>query len=370
MKKYGVVLLTGIIMLSSVANVYGSTFTSKSPGMKIFDIFRENGMTKSDMEKRMGQAKGSERMFHSVYDYSINGKKGELKVRYKDVDDSVRMSGITDNVSEDSQVARILWKESKKTFSPKYDYQIKSLGELNYDLSLNDTLNVFKETPEVIDEIIAEDNESTTVSYKDYPMMGEKGTLTLTFEDGQMSNDSNWCFELPDGKSFSEYSEMIDRGWLMTMSDIMTALRRQYSNLQELMLFEKLCDYYLDAYGKNDTQKIKNFDAALRDFYRYLNGSDDSRFLQEMELLSEAFGNEEEINIEEFSDRFLNIWISISQCEYSWDQIIEADYDEDHFNTDGQPVSLGENIADENLDKNNSKYIELEYSFEGFDIEE
>lgn len=219
MKKRDVLLLTVVMMIGSTSNVYGETFNTQSPGMDIFNTFDEYGLDKQEVDLILGKSKGSEEMFHAVYDYSLGNAEGELKVRYDDAY-PLGISKITNNINEYTQVGRLFWKENEKYFPETYAYQIESLGDLDYDFWLDDTLETFQEVPAVIDNMISDDTEYTTIKYMNYPMFGKKGTLILTFEDEEIKKNSSWIFELPEGKTFSDYSEWICTSWLTAMSDI------------------------------------------------------------------------------------------------------------------------------------------------------
>lgn len=101
MKKRGILLLI-VVMIGSTSNVYGETFNIQSQGMDIFNTLNEDGLNKQDVEAWLGHSKGTEEMFHAVYDYSLGCVDGELKVRYDD-EYLLTMSKITDDIDEYSR---------------------------------------------------------------------------------------------------------------------------------------------------------------------------------------------------------------------------------------------------------------------------
>lgn len=377
MKKVGTLLLVVAVMAVSTSNVYGESFNIQSPGMDIFNTLNEDGLDKQDVEAWLGQSKDTEEMFHAVYDYSLGNTEGELKVRYDDAY-PLGISKITNNINEYTPVGRILWKENEKYFPETYAYQIESLGDLDYDFWLDDVLETFQEVPAVIDNMISDDIEYTTIKYTNYPMFGEKGTLILTFEDEEIKKNSSWIFELPEGKTFSDYSEWICTSWLTAMSDIVELTEQEYGDESEAVFLmtciRTVCDHYQKVFQEENKQEMKIFDSALRNFYLMLNG-EDSKFGRDLEewlggLENFAEDGEGEVNSEEISEEFLKIWMSTDQCKYSWEQMIEQDYSEDHFDETDQPVSFYETTYDENLEEHNSKYIGINLNLESLIDEE
>lgn len=135
-----------------------------------------------------------------------------------------------------------------------------------------------------------------------------------------------------------------------------------------------VCDHYQKVFQEKNKQEMKIFDSALRNFYLMLNG-EDSKFGRDLEewtgsLESLVEDGEGDINPEEISDEFLKIWMNTDQCKYSWEQMIEQDYSEDHFDATDQPVSFYETTYDENLEEHNLKYIGINLNLESLIDEE
>lgn len=257
MKNYLVLFLIGSLMIGNVANVYGQSFNINSPGMEIFEKFNESQMTKYDVEKMLGKTNISEKMFHSVYNYSINNLKGKLKVRYQDAEDELWLNEITKEIGEDISVGRILWKENNSSQKMKYPYQIQHLGELDYGATLEDTLNLFRNTPCYVDDMPI----CTILKYRDYPLYGEKGTLMLKFVDGKMKQDSSWSFSVPQGKKISDYSEIIDKMWLTSTEELIDLSKDDDPETVVYMAgFKKVCDYYQEIFKEKNEREMKILD--------------------------------------------------------------------------------------------------------------
>ena len=246
-KKRGILLQTCAALIGSTSNVYGDSFNIQSPGMDIFNTFDEYGWDKQEIDLTLGQSRGSEEMFHAVYDYSLGDVDGELKVRYNDAY-PLGMSKITNNIGKYTQVGRFFWKANEEYLPETYTYQIERLGDLNYNLGLNEILETFQEIPEIIDDRKLDDDAYTFVNYAKYPMFGETGTLVLSFENNKIRKNNSWIFKLPEGKTFSDYSELICRSWLVTVSDMADLLEQEYGDGSEseilVSCMRKICDYY------------------------------------------------------------------------------------------------------------------------------
>ena len=365
MKKRGILLLTCAALIVSTSNVYGDSFNAQSPGMDIFNTFDEYGWDKQEIDLTLGQSKGSEELFHAVYDYSLGGVDGELKVRYNDAF-SLMTSQITNDIGKYTQVGRLLWKANEEYCPEIYTYQIESLGDLNYDFGLDAALETFKEVPTVIDTVKPEDDVYSYISYAKYPMFGETGTLMLAFKNNKIRKNNSWTFKLPEGKTFSDYSELICKSWLVTVSDIADSLEKGYSDdyseneFWPVRCMRKICDYYQQAFQKENKGEMKKFDSALRNFYLMIDREEGKFSGQINECLDEIDDNLDKEKSERIADRILEIWKNSDKCEYRWEQIAEqGEY------RDSQPVDF-DKYLDENLKTDNSKYIEVYLSSEYF----
>lgn len=369
MKKRGVLLLVVAVTAGSTLNVYGESFNEQSQGMDIFNTFDEYGWDKQEVDSMLGQSKGSEEMFHAVYDYSLGGIEGELKVRYNDVY-LLGMSKITNNIGKYTQVGRLLWKENEKYFPETYTYQIESLGDLDYDFWLDDVLETFQEVPEIIDDRKSDGDAYIFVNYAKYPMFGETGTLVLSFENNKIRKNNSWIFKLPEGKTFSDYSELICRSWLITVSDMADLLEQEYGDGSEsevlVSCMRKICDYYQQVFQKENKEEMKIFDSALRNYYLTASG-EESKFREQIEECQyEMEADPDTENLEKIADRLLEIWKTSDKCEYRWEQIIEQN---NGFLLD-QPVGFQKSIYDENMEEDSSKCIEVNLNIEDLIAEE
>ena len=360
MKKRGILLLTCAALIGSTSNVYGESFNIQSPGMDIFNTFDEYGWDKQEIDLTLGQSKGSEELFHAVYDYSLGDVDGELKVRYNDAY-PLGMSKITNDIGKYTQVGRLLWKENEKYYPETYAYQIESLGDLDYDFWLDDVLETFQEVPEIIDDRKSDGDAYTFVNYAKYPMFGETGTLVLS---------NSWTFKLPEGKTFSDYSELICRSWLVTVSDMADLLEQEYGDGSEsevlVSCMRKICDYYQQVFQKETKEEMKIFDSALRNYYLMASG-EESKFSEQIEeCLYEMEDDSDTENLEKIADRLLEIWKTSDKCEYRWEQIIKQN---NGFLLD-QPVGFQKSIYDENMEEDSSKCIEVNLNIEDLIDEE
>lgn len=371
MKKRGMLLLTCVALIGSTSNVYGETFNIQSQGMDIFNTLNEDGLDKQDVEAWLGQSKGTEEMFHAVYDYSLGGVDGELKVRYDD-EYLLMMSKITDDIDEYTQVGRCFWRTNEKRLPETYTYQIESLGDLNYDFGLNEALETFQEVPVIIDDRKSDDGDAYTfIKYEKYPMFGELGTLTLAFENNKIRKNNSWTFKLPEGKTFSDYSELICKSWLVTVKDMSDLLEQEYNDYSETEILvscmRKISDYYQQVFQEENRKEMKTFDSALRNYYLMASGEDNKFSEQIEECLYEMEDDLDEENLKKIPDKILEIWKNSDKCEYRWEQIIEQKAN--GFLLD-QPVGFQKSIYDENMEEDNSKCIEINLNIEDLIDEE
>lgn len=357
MKKYLILFLIGSLMIGNIEIVYGQSFNMNSPGMEIFERFNKFQMTKYDVEKMLGKTNESEKMFHSVYNYSINNAKGKLKVRYQDTKDDICSEEITKEIDEDTSVGRILWKESNSSQKMKYSYQIQHLGELAYGTTLEDTLNLFRNTPCYIDVMPS----YTIIKYRDYPLYDEKGTLMLTFVDGKMDQDySSWTFFMSQKERFSDYSELICKMWLTSIEELLDSSKD--SDDPEMVIsmagLKKVCDYYQEIFKKKNRQEMKTLDSLLRDLY------DENHKCEIMDSIEEwsdyNIENIESIDMNVAAEEFLNIWKTPSEDARTWDEIVKENLN-GHYMKVGTVVNLWEDTYDENWNKFKSKHITIAY---------
>ena len=366
MKKRGMLLLTCVALIGSISNVYGESFNAQSPGMDIFNTVNEDGLDKQDVDSWLGQSNKAERMFHSTYEYNMGDAKGTLKIRYDDTDDELWMSEIVSDINEDIEVGRILWKEDDISQKRTYMYQIANIGELKFGNSFENTLNDFYEVPYEIDDMPA--YAFTSLSYRDYPMYGKTGTLLLKFNDGKMKKDASWCLDLREGEEFSDYSTVICEGWLTSMDAMLDSIEIEEGDNGEaetiIMGVKKICNYYQEAFQKNDTQRMKKFESALK--WYYMGADDDTKFGREinkwLDRINDFSENMKSINIDRFSDDFVEIWMTAEECQYTWDEMIRLAGAEEYYYAEEQPVSFCEVRYDENLEEHKEKYIKINYN--------
>lgn len=250
---------------------------------------------------------------------------------------------------------RILWKENNSSQKMKYPYQIQHLGELDYGATLEDTLNLFRNTPCYVDDMPI----CTILKYRDYPLYGEKGTLMLKFVDGKMKQDSSWSFSVPQGKKISDYSEIIDKMWLTSTEELIDLSKDDDPETVVYMAgFKKVCDYYQEIFKEKNEREMKILDNLLRDIY---DSDHECEIMESMEEWSDYnTENIGSIDLNEAAEEFLDIWKTPSEDAHTWDEIVKED-SYDHYVQLGESVKLWKKIYDENLNEFKSKCIEISY---------
>lgn len=376
-KKREILLLICVALIGSTSNVYGEPFNEQSPGMEIFNTLSEDGLTKWEIEERLGYSDRSESKFHSIYDYNIGSVEGELKVRY---DDAYMLSAdeITDNINEDTQVGRLLWKEKDVNSDKVYDYQIENLDDLNFESSLNEVLNDFQEVPSLIEIWPSNDDKDMGINYRDYPMYGERGTLFLIFENNQIAKGCNWQFEIPEGKTLSDYSVLICNCWLKNLNELLEVAENQKIDDTDDVVAKKiyisslkaLNNYYLKVFKEKNKKEMQIFDSALRNLYLISSGEGKGSFYSKIcEWEDAVYEEDSQAEADKFVYDFLKIWRTSDKCKLTWDEIVSQDESEYHAAFCHQPVRFFEEVYDENLQIKNQKYIVMPYNPEEFDVE-
>ena len=351
MKKIKFIILVGILLLVNSVNIYGRSFDIDNTGLSIFDLFGDSQKTKYEIEEKFGTSNKSEKVFHSIYECSIDGENGELKIRYNDVPGAILMDEITDYIDNNILVGRIFWKGKECSEKKTYDYQIMDLDQFDYNINFEESLKMFNEIPVEIDDI---KNNIIQVSYEDYPMYNEYGTLILSFENNSLnSRKVSWMFNVPEEKSFSDYSLFICECWLRNLNNLLKYMETKdtetvYEKIY-LSSFRKLCDYYLKVFEEKNEKEMKIFDQALRNYYLDLCSGRRSKFADNINEWKENLElKSETININKTIKRFIEIWKRTDECKFSWDEILEMDISPYHSILRGQPVKFYDKIMDEN----------------------
>lgn len=375
MKKRVLFLITCVLLEVSTLNVYGGSFNMQSPGMEIFNVLNEEGLTKQEVEEQLGVSDGSEKMFHSVYDYSLGGVDGELKVRY---DDAYLLCADepTDNIDENTQVGRLLWKEKNSDSEKIYKYQMEKMSDLNSECSLEEFLNIFSEVPSRMEKLSSEDFvDEMVIEYRNYPMYGEMGILRQVFSDDQTYEGGSWRFELSKGKKFSDYSFLICNCWLKNLKDLLDSVEIQdtketddYVKENYILALRTLSNYYLKVFKEKDKREMKIFESALKNLYLIFSNQEagifEDKLYQWEEMVEEKYFESDEI-----INQFMKIWKTTDECKLTWDQIIEQDDTEYHWGVRSQLVHFLDKVIDENKQIKSKKCIIVSYDPEEFDVE-
>lgn len=361
-KKVKIIVLVAILLLVNIVNVYGNSFSIESTGVSVFDLFGSSEITKYEIEEKIGNSDKSEKLFHSIYDCTIDGVKGELKVRYNDKPGAILMDEITDNINDNILAGRILWKE-KEYSEKKYNYQILDLDKFDYDTNFEDTLKMFNEIPAEIDDI---KNNIIQVYYENYPMYNKYGTLILTFENDGLKRKSCWMFNVPEEKNFSDYSLLICECWLRNLKGLLDYMETinvetAYDKIY-LLSFRKLSDYYLKVFKEKNEKEMKIFDCALRNYYLDLCVGKRSKFIDNMNKWKESLElKSETIDTNKATQNFIKIWKKTDEAKFSWDEILEMDKSPYHSIFTGQPIRFYDKIMDENNKNMYTKMIVVSY---------
>lgn len=369
MKKIRIIMLAGMVLLVNIVNVSGKSFSIENTGVSAFDLFGNSEITKYEIDEKIGNSDKTEKLFHAIYNCTIDGVKGELKVRYNDRPEAILMDKITNNINDNILVGRILWKE-KGYSEKKYDYQILDLDKIDYNTNFEDTLKKFNEIPVEIDDI---KNNTIQVYYGNYPMYNEYGTLILMFENNCLERKSCWMFKIPEEKRFSDYSLLICECWLRNLRGLLDYMETidvetTYDKIY-LSSFRKLNDYYLKVFKEKSEKEMKIFDWALRNYYLDLCVGKRSKFIDNINKWKENLKlKSETIDINKATQDFVKIWKNTDESKFSWDEILEMDKSPYHSVLRGQPIQFYDKIMDENNENVYVKMIMVSYDPENPNI--